>query len=147
MRRIITGVDADGRSCVVAEDSLEGEPMRVVKIDGDRGMRVHSVCEPSDAIPRQLGTTVFRDVGLDDGQAMWHLVHWGPNLELAPHYTNTLDFDQCLAGSMTIILGDGEHELGPGDCVVINGVDHGWRSGPEGATMLLMLIGSPGPTP
>jgi mannose-6-phosphate isomerase-like protein (cupin superfamily) len=59
------------------------------------------------------------------------------------HHTDSVDFDAIIAGSMDLELDDGIHHLGPGDCVVMNGVDHGWSAGPEGCTALIVSIGSP----
>jgi hypothetical protein len=34
-----------------------------------------------------------------------------------------------------------------GDCVVVTGVGHAWRPGPEGCVMSVVVIGTPPPTP
>jgi quercetin dioxygenase-like cupin family protein len=46
---------------------------------------------------------------------------------------------------MELTLDDGTHLLEAGDCVVINGVDHAWRAGPEGCTMGFAVYGTPPP--
>ena len=63
------------------------------------------------------------------------------------HHTDTIDYDIVLAGSVELILDDGAHLLGPGDCVVITGVDHAWRAGPDGVILSVALIGSTRPVP
>jgi mannose-6-phosphate isomerase-like protein (cupin superfamily) len=59
------------------------------------------------------------------------------------HHTDTLDFDMILEGSVEIVLDDGPHRLGPGDCVVVTGVDHVWKAGPDGFVMSVTLMGTP----
>ena len=63
------------------------------------------------------------------------------------HHTDTLDFDTVIAGSIELILDDGGHRLEAGDVVVISGVDHAWRSGPDGCTMVITLQGTEPPAP
>jgi len=41
------------------------------------------------------------------------------------------------------VLDDGAHRLEPGDTVVVAGVDHAWRAGPDGCTMVNTMIGTP----
>jgi hypothetical protein len=62
------------------------------------------------------------------------------------HQTDTLDFDLVVAGSMDLVLDDGPHHLGVNDCVVVTGVDHAWRAGPDGCTLSVFLLGTPPPT-
>jgi quercetin dioxygenase-like cupin family protein len=61
------------------------------------------------------------------------------------HHTDTIDYDIVLAGSVELTLGDGVHPLEAGDCVVIAGIDHAWRAGPQGASMSVTLLGSTPP--
>jgi quercetin dioxygenase-like cupin family protein len=61
------------------------------------------------------------------------------------HYTDTIDVDTVLEGSVSIILDDGPHWLEVGDTVVVNGVDHAWEAGPSGATVSVVLLGTPSP--
>jgi quercetin dioxygenase-like cupin family protein len=57
------------------------------------------------------------------------------------HHTDTVDFDTVLSGSVELTLGDGMHQLAAGDSVVMTGVDHAWRAGPEGCRLNVMSIG------
>ena len=72
-------------------------------------------------------------------------VVWPPGLTAEMHYTDTIDVDTVLAGSVDIILGDGRHHLEVGDTVIVAGVDHAWEAGPSGATVSVMLLGTPSP--
>jgi quercetin dioxygenase-like cupin family protein len=53
-----------------------------------------------------------------------------------------VDFDSILGGSLELILDDGVHILQAGDCVIINGIDHAWRAGPDGCTMAVLMLGA-----
>jgi hypothetical protein len=138
MRQLITGVDADGRSCVVAEHEY-GSP-------GDTmvtGTAFETATDPAPARPAGSGS--FRDVGIAPGVARLIFVQWPPNMENAVHHTDTIDVDTLVQGSIEIVLDDGRHRLEPGDTVVVTGVDHGWAAGPQGATMSILLLGTPSP--
>ena len=81
------------------------------------------------------------------GHAQWVISRWGPHQEAVAHHTDTVDCDTIVAGSMELHLDDGVHVLVPGDCVVMTGVDHAWKAGPEGCTMSVVTLGTPPPTP
>ena len=48
-----------------------------------------------------------------------------------------------LGGQVELILDDGPHALQTLDCVVMTGVDHAWRAGPEGCVISGAAIGTP----
>ncbi len=134
MRQILTGIDPDGRSCVVAEtvtDTARREPF-------------YQTTTPPP--PRPPGRGEFVDLGVPAGTARWAVFELAPDFRYGMHHTDTIDLDSLLAGSMTLILDDGRHPLSVGDCVVISGVDHAWEAGPEGCTMSFLFLGTPPPT-
>jgi len=140
MRQIVTGVDANGRSCVVAEHVDGPAPA------GDR-VNVSTVFQTptSPAPPRPPGTSDLIDLKVPVGIERFIIVQWPPGLTARMHYTDTIDVDTVLEGSVSIILDDGPHRLEAGDTVVVNGVDHGWEAGPSGATVSVVLLGTPSP--
>ena len=72
--------------------------------------------------------------------------YFPPNGEWpAMHYTDTIDCHTVIAGSVDLILDDGAHRLAAGDCVMVTGVDHAWKAGPDGCTTSILLIGTPPP--
>jgi quercetin dioxygenase-like cupin family protein len=58
------------------------------------------------------------------------------------HRTDTLDFAVILEGSVELTLDDGVHPLLPGDCVVVQGVDHAWRAGEQGCVLCGINLGT-----
>jgi hypothetical protein len=61
------------------------------------------------------------------------------------HHTDTVDFDTLLEGSLELQLDDGTHPLNVGDCVIVAGVDHAWKSGPEGCRLSVAMVATPAP--
>jgi mannose-6-phosphate isomerase-like protein (cupin superfamily) len=138
-RFVSVGRDADGRSAVIELRELGPDEQTVTLVSG---------IELGGELPAPPDSSTARRVDLDGEQpryppgvagwaARWHAPH-----EAFPmHYTATVDFDVIVAGTTTLVLEAGEVELGPGDCVVIDGVPHAWRAGPEGCRLYTLLIG------
>jgi hypothetical protein len=75
------------------------------------------------------------------GSVLWTVFSQAPGEEFPLHYTATLDFNLVVAGSTTLILEEGEAHLDAGDCVLVNGLPHGWRAGPQGCELSNVLVG------
>jgi mannose-6-phosphate isomerase-like protein (cupin superfamily) len=149
MRYLITGIDAEGRSCVV-EDS-EVAPAPVEGISGiTLAMLYRTSQSPPPARPPALAGTV--DVQLAPGlvrcfvmEHQPHATHNADKTTAEMHHTDTLDFVFVQEGSAQYLLQDGAHEVGAGDCIVSPGVDHAWRAGPDGCRLVVFSIGTPPP--
>jgi quercetin dioxygenase-like cupin family protein len=141
VRKIVTGVDDAGRSCVVEESDMAFGPA-----DAARPGRTRvGIFETTEAPPppRPPGHGEFIDLGVANGCIRWQVLRFEPGSEIKMHHTDTLDFDMILEGSLEMVLDDGAHLLGAGDCVVMTGVDHEWRAGPDGFVMSVMTFGTP----
>jgi hypothetical protein len=139
MRQIVTGIDADGRSCVVTEYQLE---------HGDRshGGRVDGFLSGSNpAPPRPPGRGEYVDLEVPVGQTKTLLAKWASDFSYGMHHTDTIDFDHVIEGSAVLILDDGRHVLEAGDSAIVTGVDHGWEAGPAGAAIAFVFLGTPKP--
>ena len=130
-----------GRSCVVNEVAAPaqqaGEPVDVWSL----------FRSPEGGPPaRPVGRGESRYLGVKPGQLRWLVSRWEPDSQRTTiHHTDTVDLDLVVAGSIDLLLDDGAHHLATGDCVVITGIDHGWRAGPEGCTLSVVLLGTPLP--
>ena len=139
IRVLITGVDVNGRSCVVGDERvpLEAAP--------DAGVWFAVAHATASAPPptRPEGRADHMDVSVPPGIVRWMVIDYGPDQAVATHHTDTVDFDLVLSGSIDLTLDDGTHHLRAGDGVIVNGVDHGWRSGPDGCRLNVMFVGTP----
>ena len=141
MQRLVTGIGENGRSCVVSREQPE-------VTTGGTGVNIIDTMVDIDqtpAPPRPAGKGDFHDLGVGPGLLRWTIIDWEPGAQYKMHYTDTVDLDTVLSGSMELTLDDGTYLLEPGDCVVINGVDHAWCAGPDGCTMSFALYGTPAP--
>jgi hypothetical protein len=141
MRRVITGLDANGRSCVVSDELIDTTTGRAT---GGRDKGTLSVLWRADEFPPVFDRPrdfPLLDTGSTLGSSRWLLLGWEPNVLRTTVRTNTLDYDTVLEGSCELILENGSVWLGVGDSVMIPGTVHRWRSGPEGVVMSVVVIG------
>ncbi len=144
-RLLITGVDAEGRSCAVGDDAVTLQAAA-----GVEGI-LFSVLYSTPSLP-SISTGGGRVAGLLDlvvpaGAMRWAVIDYAPGAEFSMHHTDTVDLDVVLSGSVDLILDDGEHPLSSGDSVVVTGVDHAWRAGSEGCRLSGVTIGATPPRP
>jgi hypothetical protein len=138
MRILITGVDDDGRSCVVEERTPDDPP-------SPSGITVTLAAETpsSPPPPRPPGHGDLVPIVRGPGIARWSFVEFAAHSTAGLHHTDSVDFDVILEGSVDIVLEDGPHRLEVGDAVVVNGVDHGWVTHDEACRMSVVVIGTP----
>jgi quercetin dioxygenase-like cupin family protein len=135
---LITGVDAEGRSCVVSDD-----PLTLDQLAPGFAMGIPFATSASPPPSRPAGSAPLIDQGIAPGLVRWMVVDLGPDSETPMHHTDTLDLETVVSGSVDLVLDDGAHPLQPGDLVVLAGVDHAWRAGPDGCRLSAVLIGTP----
>ena len=140
IRILITGVDADGISCVVSRDDLALNP-----IGPGFGLGIVYATTTNPPPARPAGAAVLIDQQLATGMIRWMIVDYGPGAETPKHHTDTLDLETVLEGSVELTLDDGVHHLEAGDMVVMTGVDHAWKAGPRGCRLSAVLLGTPPP--
>jgi quercetin dioxygenase-like cupin family protein len=141
MRRLMAGVDASGRSCLVEESELAMEL-------APTGKQLFSMVFGTESSPppaRPIGHAKFNDIGLPPGVLRWFMVEFLPDGDYEMHHTDTIDLAFVIEGSIVFGLDDGEYQLQAGDCVVIPGVDHSWRPGATSCRLIISTIGTPPP--
>jgi quercetin dioxygenase-like cupin family protein len=134
----MTGVDAADRSCLLEEASLA---LKAARSGSHQLARVYQ----TDAAPpsaRAAGPGNSVDVGLAAGILRWIIITFEPRAEFPMHHTDTIDCVVVLDGSLELGLDDGWHPLQAGDCAVIPGVEHAWKSGPAGCRLSVTAIGT-----
>ncbi len=172
MRRVITGDDDQGRSCVIIDggpSSLAGAP--------DLG-GLFEIWE--DAATGRLDTRARDDLGAvrpvlgpraGNFQVRWFVVHPLPEGVPKPaldaavrarfadfdgahhiidqtrhpamHETHSIDVICLLQGEATLILEHGETRLSPGQVVIQRGTNHAWEAHGGPALFLAVLIDRP----
>jgi hypothetical protein len=159
VRRVITGVDAEGRSTVLADGpelvAFHATTMAdMTKVAGADAP--YPVAEAQAVVHELWSIGAQPKVGADDptaaivdetwvvpaGETKWILTHMGPNLFTPMHATATIDYGLVVAGSVVMGLEDGtEVELTASDAVLVDGVQHSWKAGPVGCTIATVLVG------
>jgi quercetin dioxygenase-like cupin family protein len=138
VRILVTGVDDQGRSCVVEERTGSDAPFT-----GGITVTVAAETESSPPPPRPPGHGELVPIVRGPGIARWSFVEFPPGVTAPLHHTDSIDFDVILEGHVDLVLDNGPRTLGPGDAVVMNGVDHGWATHDEGCRMSVVVIGTP----
>jgi hypothetical protein len=149
VRRFVTGVNAAGRSCIVDEGDVTLGP-----VEGIAELLTANLwatdASPPPAAPPQSGHIV--DVKLPPGVVRWTVVEHAPHEDAdtattsgTMHHTNAIDLIFVVDGCTHLMLDDDVRDLRPGDCVVMTGVDHAMKAGPNGSRVISVAIGIPTP--
>ncbi len=120
-RRVATGIDETGKSCISHDDAV---PMAGPIV----GLAWATATWPADnEAPPPEDPAVWFDM-LHAGGTSFLLVRMPPGGSADLHATDTIDFITMISGEMTIITETGEAVLRAGDLLVDRGVIHGWRN-------------------
>ena len=152
MRKLMTGVDAGGGSCLIeVVDLVPTQPA-----EGGHGVnvaRAHVTTEspPLSGVPAR-GPNV--DVRLPPGIVRWIVVEHPPydpdgppSTSTSIHHTDTFEMVFVHEGAGELLLEDGAHPVATGDLIVMPGVDHAMRGGPDGLALVVVSIGTGPPEP
>jgi hypothetical protein len=127
MRFIATGISPIGLSSVIESTTLGGSAT------------LHAT--PDESLVDRPADKPALDAGRPAGTVCWKVWEAAPDLVVGVHRTDTIDYDTVLRGEIVLVLDDAEVVLRSGDCVMLPGVMHGWRSGPDGATISVVQFG------
>jgi mannose-6-phosphate isomerase-like protein (cupin superfamily) len=136
VRRVVTGVDSDGRSVFLSDGPAFGGDQWAEVWITDPALGIGAVVDP------QLGIGVLEPPA---GGNAWRVFEVPPDDEMRAamanaadtmdgieadgfHTTETVDYVMVLEGEVALELDTGEVTLGPGDCVVQRGTRHAWRN-------------------
>ena len=142
LRRVVTGVNAAGRSCVVSDGPVpaEGTWRRPGKADGADVWLLNAV--PVDLSDSRDPISGYRGQEWPPaGGVIARIVRWQPGFAIAPHRSATIDFCFIISGHVELLLDEGSVTVGPGDTVIQRGTTHGWRvAGDEPCVAVAVLI-------
>jgi quercetin dioxygenase-like cupin family protein len=123
-RRVITGIGADGKSCI----TIDG-PLRDMGAGGGGRLAWRTLGVPAD----NSGTGDVEDAafGFDvmhAGGTMFMLMEFAPGQPEFWHATDTLEYITMLEGEIVFQTESEEVTLRAGDVLVDRGVLHSWRN-------------------
>lgn len=133
-RRVVTGLDAEGRSCVI----IDGE---VPRHGGASALVWRSAAVPADNSGSEDMAAPYAMEMLHDGGSNFMLVELPVGMGRFMHATDTLDYLVVLSGRVVLELETEAVTLDPGDFIVDRGVPHAWRNdGPDVAVMASITL-------
>lgn len=112
-RRVVAGLDAEGRSCIQIDDAARTVIWSTKELPADN----------SDAGDAGGGRFRFPTEGAD-----FVYSDFPPGAGPYLHATDTLDFQVVVSGEVTFITETGEILLRAGDVLVNRGIMHAWRN-------------------
>lgn len=122
-RRIVTGLDAEGRNCVI----IDGPIPQFNAMSAALAWRTQS--HPADNSGQADAAVPYETALLHDSASNFAVCRFPPHSgEAFMHATDTIDYLIVLSGRCTLVLETGEVELDAGDFVIDRGVMHGWRN-------------------
>ena len=139
MRFLITGVDDEGRSCLVTD-----RPPTIVPFEsGGIQVELATATESCPPPPRPPGRGDLVPMSGEPGIVRWNFIGFPAHTKTAVHHTDSVDFNVVLDGSVDVILDDGLHRLDRGDAIVLNGVDHCWQTTESDCRISVVIIATP----
>ena len=136
MRRIVTGLDADGHSCVVVDSQTDDTKASADYVLDDLWS---TGFPPQVEGPTELANPPGSSIAA--GTIVWRRSTMPAGSRNAFHSTRTLDCLTVLSGRVTLLLETGEIELTAGDFVVQRNTLHGWRNdGPEPCVLIGAMV-------
>jgi mannose-6-phosphate isomerase-like protein (cupin superfamily) len=136
VRRVVTGIDEEGRSTFLSDgEAFGGDAWAEVWLS-DPALGLDAVVDPHDgplALEPPPGGTAWRVFQVPpDTVLRERLARTAgsiPGMERDGfHTTDTVDYVMVLDGEIALELDTGEVALHPGDCVVQRGTRHAWRN-------------------
>lgn len=123
MRRVVTGLDSVGRSCVVSHAASANSSIAAeYGLEYLWSMRLRAEVAGSVDLVPALGDDI------DAGTILGRRCTIAPGTEIGCHSTDAGDWDTILSGSVIRSLEDSEVSLVAGDCVVHPNTLHNWRN-------------------
>lgn len=139
-RRIIAGLDENGKSCVVSEEAIPQS--------GADGMGISvlfsgAIGRTSNVAPLTPGFPEFSMNLLTDPVYAMMVATYGPGLgqdDPGMHFTNTADHFYIIEGECVLVLESGDVVLRAGDVGICRGVMHGWRNDTDKPCRLVTFV-------
>ena len=127
-RRVVTGVNAAGKSIIVSDGLVPEAARQVDPGTGAGGGDVWLTRVPVDLNEQRdpLDSYQVKEWPAP-GEVVARMITWLPGFEFPMHRSDTLDIFYVVAGEIELILEAGTAVLRTGDSAVQRGTMHGWR--------------------
>ncbi len=148
MKRVVTGVNEQGRSYIVSAEELDpAGPGTVWTYEPSQVLDSINAIDPQVAAD-WIGPQV-------SGGVVWHFAPMAPEAEITEHHsypgidengfhtTRTIDFDFIFEGELTMVLDEDRVRLQKGDFVIQQATRHAWKNESDKTAILLALIHRP----
>lgn len=122
-KRVVTGLNAAGKSCVLIEGEVPRRRPVANLIWRTGALPADNSGTADEAVPYEMEM-------LHDGGVNFILTELpaGMNGDAFMHATDTTDYLVVIGGEVVLVLETGEVTLRAGDFIVDRGVIHGWRN-------------------
>jgi mannose-6-phosphate isomerase-like protein (cupin superfamily) len=120
-RRVVTGLDGEGKSAIIIDGPIP-------RFNDVTAALAWGAAIPADNSGHEDMAAPYEIDMLQSGHANFAICEFPANTPEVMHATDTIDYLIILSGRVTMVLEEGEADLGPGDFVVDRGVLHGWRN-------------------
>lgn len=139
-RRVVTGLNAQGKSCVLVDTGVDD-----LAVQTTTAASIALIWRTTE-VPAENDGGVgeaerFEPAMFESSSSLFILFEAQPDTPPVWHATNTVDYVIVLRGSIALDLEEGPVELRSGDLVVDRGVNHSWRViGDEPALLAAALV-------
>jgi quercetin dioxygenase-like cupin family protein len=125
-KRVVTGLNAQGKSVIVAE----GPAPAIFEYEGWSMEEVWAVSETPPRLDETRNAAEDPEYLLQPaaGEARCRIITFRPHSSFPMHVTETLDWVIVLSGELRLIMEDGDTLLRAGDSVIQRGTQHAWAN-------------------
>lgn len=146
-RRIVAGLDANGKSCVVLDEAVPAPGTEAMSVTT---LFTGALGRADNAAPLTPGFPEFSMSQLTDPVYSMMIATYPPGLgqdDPGMHFTNTADHFHIIEGEVVLVLESGDVLLRQGDTGVCRGVMHGWRNDTDKQARLVTFVLPADPLP
>ena len=143
MKRVVTGINQHGMSCVISNEEVAQGILWEFQPDQLRGW-IEAIAPEEAAVhmePPVAGGSTWAQASIQPGTAVKGMS--GVD-DRGFHTTRTVDFVYLVDGELTLVLEEGTVDLHKGDCVVQQATRHAWSNGSAEPATILVLMHKPG---
>jgi quercetin dioxygenase-like cupin family protein len=140
-RRVVAGLDAQGKSCVVSDAPVDvsARPPGI----GVANVWTGRAAAVDNAAPLAHGLAPFRLEQLAEPVYAMMIAEYAPGLgrdDPHMHFTATADHFYVIEGEVVLVLESGDVVLRAGDIGIVRGVVHGWRNDSDELARLVTFV-------